>query len=116
MHLANGSTAPVELKIGLSFVSVENAKQNLQQEIANKSFTEIRNEANRKWEKLLSSIQVKGGTDKQRQMFYSCFYRSFLWPALRSDVNGEYRDAKKNVVKADFQLLHRTIVVGYLPE
>ncbi|MEJ7684179.1 MAG: glycoside hydrolase domain-containing protein [Segetibacter sp.] len=62
----------------------------------------MRNEANQKWEKLLSSIQVKGGTDKQRQMFYSCFYRSFLWPALRSDVNGEFRDAKRNVVKADF--------------
>jgi predicted alpha-1,2-mannosidase len=102
VHLANGSTAPVELKIGLSFVSAENAKQNLQREIGNKSFTEIRNEANQKWEKLLSSIQVKGGTDKQRQMFYSCFYRSFLWPALRSDVNGEFRDAKRNVVKADF--------------
>ncbi len=102
VHLANGGTAPVELKIGLSFVSAENAKQNLKQEIGNKSFTEIRNEANQKWEKLLSSIQVKGGTDKQRQMFYSCFYRSFLWPALRSDVNGEFRDAKKNVVKADF--------------
>ncbi|MDQ6902044.1 MAG: GH92 family glycosyl hydrolase [Bacteroidota bacterium] len=102
VHLTNGSTAPVELKIGLSFVSVENAKQNLEKEIGNKSFTEIRNEANQKWEKLLSSIQVKGGTDKQRRMFYSCFYRSFLWPALRSDVNGEFRDAKKNVVKADF--------------
>ncbi len=99
LHLTNGNTTPVELKIGLSFVSVENAKQNLEQEIGHKSFTEIRNEANQQWEKLLSSIQVKGGTDKQRQMFYSCFYRSFLWPALRSDVNGEFTDAKKNVVK-----------------
>lgn len=102
VHLANGSNAPVELKIGLSFVSVENAKQNLQTEICDRSFSEIRNEANKKWEELLSSIQVKGGTDKQRQMFYSCFYRSFLWPALRSDVNGEFRDAKRNVAKADF--------------
>lgn len=56
VHLANGSTAPVELKIGLSFVSIENARQNLQQEIGNKSFTEIRNEANGKWEKLLASM------------------------------------------------------------
>lgn len=99
VHLSNGSTSPVELKIGLSFVSVANAKQNLEQEIGSKSFEEIRNEANQKWEKLLSSIQVKGGTDKQRRMFYSCFYRSFLWPALRSDVNGEFTDAKKNVAK-----------------
>lgn len=101
-HLANGGTGAVELKIGLSFVSIENAKQNLLQEIGNKSFTQIRNEATQKWENLLSSIQVKGGTEKQKQMFYSCLYRSFLWPALRSDVNGEFTDAKRQVVKADF--------------
>lgn len=102
VHLANGRSGPVELKIGLSFVSIENAKQNLLQEIGNKSFSDIRNEANRKWNTLLSAIQVKGGTDKQRQMFYSCLYRSFLWPALRSDVNGEFTDAKRQVQKADF--------------
>ncbi len=102
VHLTDGGNAPVELQIGLSFVSVENAKQNLQQEIGAKSFNNIRNEANRVWENLLSSIQVKGGTGKQKEMFYSCFYRSFLWPALRSDVNGEYRDAKRNIAKADF--------------
>ena len=101
-HLANGNTGPVELKIGLSFVSVENAKENLEKEIGSKSFNAIRNEATQKWETLLSAIQVKGGTGKQKQMFYSCLYRSFLWPALRSDVNGEFTDAKKNVTKADF--------------
>lgn len=101
-HLADGATTPVELKIGLSFVSVENAKQNLEQEIGNKSFADIRNEATSKWETLLSTIQVKGGTEKQKRMFYSCLYRSFLWPALRSDVNGEFTDAKKKVVKADY--------------
>lgn len=102
VHLADGGTGPVELKIGLSFVSIENAKQNLEQEIGTRSFKEIRNEANRKWESLLSSVQVKGGTNKQKEMLYSCLYRSLLWPALRSDVNGEFRDAKRNVVKADF--------------
>lgn len=101
-HLANGQAGTVELRIGLSFVSIENAKQNLQQEIGSKSFSQIRNEATQKWETLLSSIQVKGGTDKQKQMFYSCLYRSFLWPALRSDVNGEFTDAKRQVAKADF--------------
>lgn len=101
-HLADGGSGPVELKIGLSFVSVENAKQNLEQEIGDKSFNQIRNEANQVWENLLSTIQVKGGTDKQRRMFYSSFYRSFLWPALRSDLNGEYTDASKKVSKADF--------------
>jgi predicted alpha-1,2-mannosidase len=100
--LADGGTGPVELKIGLSFVSTENAKQNLGEEIGQKSFETIRAAANQTWEKLLSSIQVKGGNAKQKQMFYSCLYRSFLWPALRSDVNGEFTDAKKNVVKTGF--------------
>jgi predicted alpha-1,2-mannosidase len=102
IHLADGNAAPVELKIGLSFVSVANAKENLEQEIGNKTFTQIRNEATAKWETLLSTIQVKGGTEKQKQMLYSCLYRSFLWPALRSDVNGEFKDAKRNVVKGNF--------------
>ncbi len=102
VHLANGSTGPVELKIGLSFVSVENAKQNLDKEIGTKTFGTIRDEATQTWETLLSAIQVKGGTAKQNQMLYSCLYRSLLWPALRSDVNGEFTDAKKQVVKADF--------------
>ena len=102
VHLANGQAGNVELKIGLSFVSMENAKQNLQQEIGNKTFSQVRNEATQKWESLLSSIQVKGGTEKQKQMLYSCLYRSFLWPALRSDVNGEFTDAKRQKAKADF--------------
>lgn len=103
VHLADGGKGPVEMKIGLSFVSVENAKENLLHEIGGKSFAQVRSAANATWERLLSSIEVKGGTPKQRQMFYSCLYRSFLWPALRSDVNGEYTDAQRKKAKADFR-------------
>jgi predicted alpha-1,2-mannosidase len=94
---------PVEIKIGLSFVSTENAKENLEKELGDKSFETVKAEASAAWEKLLSRIQVSGGTERQKELFYSCLYRSFLWPALRSDVNGEYTDAKGAVVKADFQ-------------
>lgn len=72
------------------------------QEIGSKSFDQIRNEGTKTWEALLSKIQVKGGTEKQKELFYSSLYRTFLWPALRSDVNGEYTDANKKVIKADF--------------
>ena len=102
VHLADGNNKPVEVRIGLSFVSTANAKENLEKEIGTKTFTDIRNEATQTWEKLLSKIQVKGGTAKQKEMFYSSLYRSFLWPALRSDVNGEYTDAKGKVNRADF--------------
>lgn len=94
---------PVEIKIGLSFVSTDNAKANLQKELGDKSFETVKSEASATWEKLLSKIQVSGGTERQKELFYSCLYRSFLWPALRSDANGEYIDVKGAVVKADFQ-------------
>jgi predicted alpha-1,2-mannosidase len=102
LRLKNGGNDPVELKIGLSFVSTENARQNLETEIGNKSFTQIRDEANQIWEALLGKIDVRGGTSKQKQLFYTSLYRAFLWPALRSDVNGEYADVKKKIMKANF--------------
>ncbi len=102
VDFVDGST-PVEIKIGLSFVSAENAKENLEKEIGDKSFETVRAKASATWEKLLSKIQVSGGTERQKEIFYSCLYRSFLWPALRSDVNGEYVDTNGSVVKGDFQ-------------
>lgn len=94
---------PLELKIGFSFVSVENAKMNLEQEMLNKNFAEVRSEAAETWENLLAKINVTGGTEREKGIFYSCLYRSFLWPALRSDVNGEYTDAKGEVANGGFR-------------
>ncbi len=102
VYIRNGGKRLVELKIGLSFVSVKNAKRNLDYEIDNKSFEQVQREGNQIWENLLSKIQVKGGTQKQIQLFYSSLYRSFQWPALRNDVNGEYIDVRGKVVKVDF--------------
>jgi predicted alpha-1,2-mannosidase len=102
VDFADGSK-PVEIKIGLSFVSTENAKENLEKELGDKSFEAVKADASATWEKLLSKIEVSGGTERQKELFYSCLYRSFLWPALRSDVNGEYPDVKGAIVKADFQ-------------
>jgi predicted alpha-1,2-mannosidase len=94
---------PLEIQIGFSFVSVENAKDNLTKEMLGKSFSQVRKEATETWDKLLSKIKVTGGSEKQRGIFYSTLYRSFLWPALRSDLNGEYTDIKGNVVNNGFR-------------
>lgn len=95
--------APLELKIGFSFVSVENARMNLEAEIAGKSFEEVYDEADMEWENLLSQMKVTGGSERQRGLFYSCLYRSFLWPCLRSDVNGDYTDVSGKVVNHGFR-------------
>ncbi len=94
--------APLELKIGFSFVSIENAKMNLEEEMLDKSFQQVVNEANDEWNKLLSHIYVTGGTDRQKGIFYSTLYRSFLWPALRSDVNGDFIDERGEVINKGF--------------
>ena len=101
VHFAD-SAGPVEIKVGLSFVSTDNAKDNLR-ELAGKTFEQVKNEASVTWEALLSKITVSGGTERQKEIFYSSLYRSFLWPALRSDLNGEFTDVKGDVVKKDFR-------------
>lgn len=96
-----GST--LELRIGFSYVSTANAKANLEKEMLGKSFSQVREEATTAWEALLSRIQVYGGTERQRNLFYSTLYRSFLWPALRSDANGDFVDRSGKVVNKGFQ-------------
>jgi len=98
----SGNSRSLEMKIGLSFVSAENARENLKAEIADQTFDQVKLKAWEIWENHLGKIKVKGGTEKQQEMFYTSLYRAFLWPALRSDVNGEYTDANGEVVKADF--------------
>ena len=93
---------PLELKVGFSFVSVENAKMNLEQELLDKSFAQVLEEADKTWEKLLSKIKVEGGTEREKGLFYSCLYHAFKWPALRSDVNGDYTDVRGEVVNNGF--------------
>jgi len=93
---------PLELKIGFSFVSIEKAKKNLEAEMIHKTFAQVFDEADKTWEALLSKIQVTGGTEKERRNFYSCVYRSFLWPAIRSDVDGYFLDPRRNVVNTGF--------------
>lgn len=102
LNLKNDGSDTVLLKIGLSYVSTANARENLEKEIGSRSFAEVKHTAYNTWESLLSNIRVTGGTEKQKELFYTSLYRVFLWPALRSDVNGEYTDVNKKVVKASF--------------
>jgi predicted alpha-1,2-mannosidase len=96
------ASLPLEIRIGFSFVSIANAKENLAKEMAEKSFEQVYGEATTVWETLLSKIRVSGGTERQQGLFYSTLYRSFLWPALRSDVNGDFTDVNGKVVNKGF--------------
>ena len=94
---------PLEMKVGFSYVSIENARMNLEAEMLAKDFDQVRSEATNTWDTLLSKIQVSGGTDEQRETFYSTLYRAFLWPILLSDVNGEFVNDRGEVVNKGFR-------------
>ncbi len=97
------ATKPLELKIGFSFVSRAGARENLKTEIADKSFEEIHQEGDDLWNRLLAKIDVAGGSDEQRRTFYSTLYRSMLWPALRSDVDGRFTNPAGEIIKANYR-------------
>ena len=80
----------VNVQIGVSFVSTENARANLNAEQDGKSFDEIHAQAKEHWNRELGRIKVEGGTEEQQKIFYTALYHSLIHPSTISDTNGEY--------------------------
>ncbi|MBN1480537.1 GH92 family glycosyl hydrolase [candidate division KSB1 bacterium] len=79
----------IQVKVGLSTVSIENARLNLQTEQPNFSFSLTRQKAREQWEKELSKIRVYGGSEKHTRIFYTALYHSLLYARIFNDVNGD---------------------------
>jgi len=95
-----GSEQVVELKLGISYVSIENARANLLEEAGRFSFDEMIAKAKLAWEEKLSLIRIEGGSDDQKKIFYTALYHSLQMPTLFNDVNGDYRGFDKKVHQA----------------
>lgn len=80
------SGATVMARIGLSWVGVEKARENLEREIPSWDFGAVRGEAGDAWEAALSKVRVEGGSDADREIFYTALYRAHFMP---HDVSGE---------------------------
>jgi predicted alpha-1,2-mannosidase len=91
VHYSTTAGEAIVLKTGISGVSSDGAAKNLDAEIPGWNFDEVRQRAANIWEKSLSRIQVSGGTQKQREIFYTAFYHCMLAPTLFDDVDGNYR-------------------------
>lgn len=77
----------VNVKFATSYISVEQAKQNLIQDHSNKDFDIIRQNATDLWESFLSRIQIEAKSEEQMKTFYSCLYRMFLYPHKFHEVD-----------------------------
>ncbi|WP_292249248.1 GH92 family glycosyl hydrolase [Mesonia sp.] len=95
------SGKPVQYKFGISYVSLENARENLKAENSNFNFDATKNEAMQAWNSYLSKIKVKGGSKDQQVQFYTHLYNSLKHPSIFSDVNGEYLGSDNKVYKAE---------------
>ena len=91
----------VGLKLAISYVSIENARANLEAEAGGKQFDELIALAQEAWEEKLSLVRIDRATDAQRTIFYTALYRSFQMPTLFHDVNGEYMGFDRQVHQAD---------------
>ena len=87
----NADGQPVVAKVGLSIVSVDNARQNLEAEVKDFDFDAVRAAARNQWEQALDVIHVEGGTPDELTNFYTALYHSLVVPNTVSDVNGQYR-------------------------
>lgn len=108
----------VEVKVGISYTSIAQARLNLDKEILNRSFEQVKENARKKWNKALSKIEVQMNKDnddvynkQKRVTFYSALYHSLLFPATYSDVDGKYMGldnevhmAKDFTYRSDFSL------------
>lgn len=82
--------ADVEVRIGLSYVSTQNARRNLNYENPHRDFDELRALATSRWNDALGRLTVRGGTDAEKQVFYTALYHTLLHPNVFGDVSGEY--------------------------
>lgn len=80
----------VEVQMGVSFVSCENARANLDAEQKGFDFDAVRAAAQKTWEQDLGRIRVTGGTLEQKQVFYTALYHALIHPSVISDANGDY--------------------------
>lgn len=89
----------VEMQVALSYTSIENAKKNLAYETKNMDFDTVKINAKKRWNEMLSRIEVKGGTDVNMTKFYTGLYHALLGRGIANDVDGSYITHDKQIAK-----------------
>lgn len=93
-NLAKGEQ--VEVQVGVSFVSIEGARANLNAEQQGFNFDKTVADTRAEWANTLNRISVEGGTDEQRRVLYTALYHSQIHPTVLQDVDGKYPKMESN--------------------
>ncbi|NQU50975.1 MAG: glycoside hydrolase family 92 protein, partial [Bacteroidetes bacterium] len=101
VHYNTKNDEQILVKIGISAVSIEGAKKNLEAENTDWNFEEIVADAKEEWNEFLSKIEVEGGTERERRIFYSGLYHTAIAPNEFMDVDRKYRAVDNKVHTAN---------------
>jgi predicted alpha-1,2-mannosidase len=104
----------IQMKIGLSYTSVENAKNNLLTECAGWDFDQVRNNARTVWNSWLGKIEVKGGELNDRIKFYTDLWHVLLGRHSITDVTGDYPDRTQG--KRDGTFTDAALIIRKVPK
>lgn len=86
----NEANEVIEVKMGVSFVSIENARLNMNTEQPDFNFDKVSKAAREQWNSDLSRVLVEGGSKDEKTIFYTALYHMLIHPNILQDVNGEY--------------------------
>ncbi|EDP72479.1 putative alpha-1,2-mannosidase [Flavobacteriales bacterium ALC-1] len=102
LKFINPNNEPIIIKVGISAVDIEGAKQNMQAEIGNKDFETVKKEAQTYWESQLEKVVIESNDLDKKTNFYSALYHTMLAPQRYQDVDGRYRGMDLKIHNADF--------------
>ena len=92
---------PLVMRIGISAVDVEGARMNLQAELTDFDIEALADKTYNQWNEELGRIGVRSASDRDKTIFYTALYHSFIVPNLYSDVDGRYRGHDLKVHRSD---------------
>lgn len=102
-----GKTNELFVKVALSSVSIDNAKENL--DVGDFNFEAVKTAAENTWEKALSKIEVETPVDSLKTIFYTSMYHSQLAPVTFSDKNGQFRKENDSIITAKEYTAYSTL-------
>jgi predicted alpha-1,2-mannosidase len=111
-EFATNAHEQVLMKVGISLVSIEGAKKNLQAEIKDWDFDRVRKAAHRLWNNALGKLSVEGGDDDKKTVFYTALYHTMIDPRAMADVDGRYPGGDHQT-QSTKQFTKRTVFSGW---
>lgn len=111
-EFATAKNETVTLQAAISFVDMEGAQRNFEAEMAGREFDTVRHDAREAWNEALKAIEVWGGSNEQRTIFYTSLYHTMIDPRICSDIDGRYVGGDGKIYTAD-GFHKRTIFSGW---